>query len=163
MKNKKLFFFDLVSITILFSLDRLSKILILHEYQIDRNFNIEITKFLNFNLVWNEGIAFGLLANNNDIIYNLITFIIIIIILILFYLSLIEKTKKRYFFILICSGGLGNLYDRLSFGAVIDFIDIHFKNFHWFIFNVADIMVTIGVSSLILIEFFLSKNVSRNK
>tara|TARA_B100000963_G_C22312052_1_gene530495 strand:- start:420 stop:656 length:237 start_codon:yes stop_codon:yes gene_type:complete len=64
---------------------------------------------------------------------------------------------KKYSLILILGGALGNLYDRILFSAVPDFIDFHIGDFHWFVFNVADIFISIGVIIMILSEFMVTK------
>ncbi|WP_440937862.1 signal peptidase II [Candidatus Pelagibacter sp.] len=155
MKVKKIFIFNLISLFFLFSLDRLSKFYILQQNNLKPNFNIEVTSFLDFNLVWNQGIAFGLLAFDDILIYNFISFIIALVITFLIILSFREESFRRYVYLLICGGALGNFYDRVVYGAVVDFIDFNYNNFHWFIFNVADIMITVGVLILILSEFLI--------
>ena len=64
---------------------------------------------------------------------------------------------KKYSLLMILGGALGNLYDRISFQAVPDFIDFHIGNFHWFIFNVSDIFISVGVFSLIFLELVDNK------
>lgn len=155
MKVKKIFIINLISLFFLFSLDRLSKFYILQQNNLKPNFNIEVTSFLDFNLVWNQGIAFGLLAFDDVLIYNFISFIIALVITFLIILSFREESFRRYVYLLICGGALGNFYDRVVYGAVVDFIDFNYNNFHWFIFNVADIMITVGVLILILSEFLI--------
>ena len=162
MNYKKIFVFDFIIILSLFLLDRISKILILNHSKIYPNFIIEVNSFLDFNLIWNNGIAFGLLAFEKNYLYHIISILIFLVIIFLYILSLREKTKKKYFYLLICGGAVGNLHDRISYGAVIDFIDLNYKNFHWFIFNVADIMITVGIFALILTEFFF-KNENKIK
>jgi signal peptidase II len=125
----------------------------------DQNFNLEIflTSFLNISLIWNEGVAFGLLSFQNDFFYNLITILISLIILILMFLTFRTNRLKKYSYIGIIGGALGNLFDRITYRAVPDFIDFHFNGFHWFIFNIADIFITLGVICLIYDEVFLQK------
>ena len=121
--------------------------------------NIRLTSFLDLNLIWNEGIAFGLFSFDQKLYYNFLTFFIIVITLIIFWM--ITKTKKieKFAFMMIFGGSLGNVFDRLLYKAVPDFIDFHIKNFHWFIFNVADIFITIGVIILIYHELFLKNKI----
>ena len=140
-------------IFLIFLLDRVSKTYVI--YLNDKLLGIEIlsSKFLNIRLIWNEGIAFGLLSFNDKIIYNLLTFIIFIIILIIFFMVLKSYGLKKYSLLMILGGALGNVYDRIFYGAVPDFIDFHVGNFHWFIFNVADIFITLGVIFMIFLEF----------
>ena len=136
----------------IFLLDRLSKIYVIF---LDNKFfgsQIFSSKFLNISLIWNEGIAFGLLSFNEKIFYNLLTFIILVIILIIFFMVLKSYGLKKYSLLMILGGALGNVYDRIFYGAVPDFIDFHIGNFHWFIFNVADIFITLGVIFMIIIE-----------
>ena len=149
---KKNLFISSSFIFLIFLLDRVSKTYVI--YLNDKLLGIEIlsSKFLNIRLIWNEGIAFGLLSFNDKIIYNLLTFIIFIIILIIFFMVLKSYGLKKYSLLMILGGALGNVYDRLFYGAVPDFIDFHVGNFHWFIFNVADIFITLGVIFMIIIE-----------
>ena len=153
IKNlRKNFLTNLFLVFLIFSFDRLSKIYVIY---IDNKFSgseIFSSKFLNISLIWNEGIAFGLLSFNVIIFYNLLTFIILIIILIIFFMVLKSNGLKKYSLLMILGGALGNVYDRIFYGAVPDFIDFHIGNFHWFIFNVADIFITLGVIFMIIIE-----------
>ena len=149
---KKNLFISSSFIFLIFLLDRVSKTYVI--YLNDKLLGIEIlsSKFLNIGLIWNEGIAFGLLSFNDKIIYNLLTFIIFIIILIIFFMVLKSYGLKKYSLLMILGGAIGNVYDRIFYGAVPDFIDFHIGNFHWFIFNVADIFITLGVIFMIIIE-----------
>ena len=156
MKSKKiiigifLFFF-------VFILDRISKILVLNIAEHTTEVDIYINSFLSLYLVWNKGIGFGLLSFSEEAIYNSITFLIILINLAIIYLIYIEKGKKIYFLIMILGGSFGNLFDRIYYNAVPDFIDLNYKGFHWFIFNVADIFITVGIICLILSEIIKYK------
>ena len=152
-KNKNKFFISLIIISSLFIVDRLTKLLILNFSENHQNFNIEINNYLNFIIVWNEGIGFGLLSSNSNIIYNIVTVLIVIINIIIFYLMINSQGLKFYSFLLILGGALGNLFDRIYYSAVPDFIDLNYNDFHWFIFNVADIFITVGIICLICAEF----------
>ena len=156
---KKYIFFIFIFILVFFT-DRLSKIYILNLAEINNPLDLEITPFLNFYLIWNKGIAFGLFSFDQNIIYNLITFLIVFITVIILIIAIKSKDYKAYFFISIFSGSVGNLYDRLYYSAVPDFIDFHLNDFHWFIFNVADIFISFGVICLIFVEIFLKKEVN---
>ena len=158
---KKNLFISSSFIFLIFLLDRVSKTYVI--YLNDKLLGIEIlsSKFLNIHLIWNEGIAFGLLSFNDKIIYNLLTFIIFIIILIIFFMVLKSYGLKKYSLLMILGGAIGNVYDRIFYGAVPDFIDFHIGNFHWFIFNVADIFITLGVIFMIIIE--ITGNNKNNK
>ena len=148
----KSFIISTILVFSIFLLDRLSKIYVI--FLDNKFFGSEIfsSKFLNISLIWNEGIAFGLLSFNEKIFYNLLTFIILVIILIIFFMALKSYGFKKYSLLMILGGALGNIYDRIFYGAVPDFIDFHIGNFHWFIFNVADIFITFGVIFMIIIE-----------
>ena len=148
---------NLLILILIFFIDRLTKIYILNLAEIENSVDIYITPYLNLYLVWNKGIAFGLFSMNESIFYNLITFIIGIIILIIFYMIFKKKNIQRYVLLLIAGGAMGNFYDRLIYTAVPDFIDLHFYGYHWFVFNIADIFISLGVFCLILDELFFYK------
>ena len=146
---------------LIFFFDRLTKIYILNLAESGNNVNIYLNEYINFYLIWNEGIAFGLLSSGENNFYNFITTIIIIINFIILYLIFKTKDYRSYFLLMIISGSSGNLFDRLYYKAVPDFIDLHIGNFHWFIFNVADIFISTGVLCLILVEIFFNKNLTK--
>ena len=148
-KNKNKFFISLIIISSLFIIDRITKLIILNFSENNQNFNIEINNYLNFIIVWNEGIGFGLLSYDSSLIYNIVTVLIAII----FYLMVNSQGLRFYSFLLILGGALGNLFDRIYYSAVPDFIDLNYNDFHWFIFNVADIFITVGIICLICAEF----------
>ena len=155
MLKKKLIIFYIAST--IFILDRSSKYFILDLSSTDEKFNIPITSFLNFNLVWNSGIAFGLLSFNEQFYYNIITLIIIIITLVILFFAIKSNGVEKIGFSMILGGSLGNIFDRLYYTAVVDFIDLHINNIHWFIFNIADIFITTGVLILIIFEILKKK------
>tara|TARA_B100001765_G_scaffold54265_1_gene32063 strand:- start:118 stop:621 length:504 start_codon:yes stop_codon:yes gene_type:complete len=149
--NKKIIISILI-IFFIFLLDRITKILILNIAEETGEVDIYINSFFNLYLVWNKGIGFGLLSFDQEHIYNSITILIILINFIIIYLIYLEKGIKTYFLLAILSGSLGNLFDRIYYNAVPDFMDLNYKGFHWFIFNVADIFITLGIICLILAE-----------
>ena len=153
-KKNKIFLLNLFIVTIIFLIDRLSKLYVINLYEDISNQQIFLTSFLNVYLIWNEGIAFGLLSFENKSIYNIITLLIIIINLVIIYVLFKLNDIRKYFFLLILGGSLGNLFDRLIYNAVPDFIDFHIGDLHWFIFNPADIFISIGAICLIFDEFF---------
>ena len=155
--NYKKYIIYLLIFTIIFALDRITKIYILHLAEINNTLDIYITSFLNLYLIWNKGIAFGLLSFDKNIVYNFITFFIAFVTLIILIIALKSSDLKGYLFMIIFSGSIGNLFDRLYFSAVPDFIDFHINDFHWFIFNVADIFISLGVICLIFVEIFFKK------
>ena len=146
----------------IFLLDRVTKIYIIRLAELENVVDIYITSYLNLYLIWNKGIAFGFLSFDNSTVYNLITMIIIIIIFIIMLLIHKSRDKTVYFLLFILGGAIGNLFDRIYYSSVPDFIDFHINGFHWFIFNVADIFVSIGVLCLILAEIFFNKK-SKNE
>ena len=145
--------------TIIFVLDRLSKYFILEASNPVEKFNVSVTSFLDLNLVWNSGIAFGLFSFEEQFYYNLITLIIIIITFMILFFAIKSSGIEKIGFSMIFGGSLGNIFDRLYYRAVIDFIDIHINNIHWFIFNIADIFICLGVITLIIMEFFSRKRI----
>lgn len=156
LNKKKIYLF--VFILILFSVDRISKILILKNFLNKSLSEIYFNSFLNFSLVWNSGIGFGILQIEPNIFYSIISIIITIINLILIYWMLTSPNYLESIFISIILGGsLGNLFDRYYYSSVPDFIDLHYESFHWFTFNIADIFITIGIIGLIIIDLFKIK------
>ena len=156
MKIKKI----LLNIFIIFGIfliDRYFKIYILKLAELENEVDIYINAYLNFYLIWNKGIAFGLFSFEQNFIYHAISIIIFIIIIIIIFMIIKSDGLKKYSLISILGGALGNFFDRIYYSAVPDFIDLHFNDFHWFIFNVADIFITIGVICLILDELFFYK------
>ena len=150
-----------ISLTLLiFLIDRISKIYVIN---LDKNFSgseIFSSKFLNIYLIWNEGIAFGLFSSNENNIYNILTLFIIFVIIIIFYMITQSQGLQKYSLLMILGGALGNVFDRILYKSVPDFIDFHINEFHWFIFNVADIFITIGIILLILAELMSYKKVN---
>ena len=159
----KNFLINLSLVLIIFLFDRFSKIYVIY---LDKQYlgsEIFASKFLNIYLVWNEGVAFGLLSFDQKNLYNLLTILIFIIIFLI--IIMIKKSSgfKKISLIMIFGGALGNVFDRIIYRAVPDFIDFHVGNFHWFIFNVADIFISLGVIFMILSEFFVNKIESHEK
>ena len=156
-KNYKKILLNLLALIFIFALDRISKLYIIKLAEINNSVDIYLSSYLNLNLIWNKGIAFGMLSFDESIIYNFITILIIIVNLIILIMIVRSNDIKCYFLIFILGGSMGNLFDRLYYYAVPDFIDFHINHFHWFIFNVADIFISLGVICLIFVELFLNK------
>jgi len=146
-------YINLLIIFFIFCLDRISKKYVIYLNEQNLSQELFVSKYLNINLIWNEGIAFGLLSFEQSSFYNFLTIFIAFIIFIILYMVIKTDGLKRYSLLIIIGGALGNLYDRAIFFAVPDFIDFHVGNFHWFTFNVADIFISLGVFFMILIEF----------
>jgi len=161
--NIKKFIFYFLIISIVFVLDRVSKIYVINYFENTLDTEIYLSNFLNIILVWNEGIGFGLLSFQDSGIYNFITLIIILINLIIIYFIYKYKDIRSFLLTLVLGGSLGNLFDRIAFSAVPDFIDFNYNNFHWFIFNIADIFITIGVICLIFVELILNNKNLKNE
>ena len=143
-----------VVISIIFFLDRYTKLFIINNFTENKYY---LNNYINLDLVWNTGIGFGLLQVESSFVYNLISFLIGIVILILIFVSLYSKKFEKVIFALIAGGAFGNFYDRITYKAVPDFIDIHYGNFHWFTFNVADIFITFGIIIYLVKEALIKK------
>jgi len=150
---------NLTFILSIFLIDRLTKFFFINMEKKFGEVTIEATTFLNFNLIWNDGIAFGLFSFDQKIYYNLMTLIIVLITFVIFVMILKTQKIEKFAFMMIFGGSLGNIFDRLYYSSVPDFLDIHINNFHWFIFNVADIFICLGVILLIYMEIFLRKKI----
>ena len=161
LKNiKKSLLINLTIIFLIFLLDRISKIYFIN---LDKKFlgsEIFSSKFLNVNLIWNKGIAFGLFSFDETYFYNTLTWIILVIILIILFMLKKSEGIKKYSLLMISGGALGNFFDRLYYKAVPDFLDLHIGNFHWFIFNVSDIFITCGIIIMIILEFTDKKKIN---
>jgi signal peptidase II len=136
----------------IFSLDRISKIEIINNFSETTYF---VNNFINFDLIWNTGIGFGLFSSDTSLFYNSITILIGLVILILFYIAFTTENLERLIYSIIIGGAFGNFYDRLVYNAVPDFIDLHYGDFHWFTFNVADIFITLGIITFLMKNFFV--------
>ena len=159
---KKNYYFDILILFLIFIFDRFSKIYVIYLSEKNNYSQIFSSKFLDIHLIWNEGIAFGLLSFSETYFYNLISTIIAIIIFILFLMIIRGKGLKKLLLISILGGAIGNFYDRMVYKAVPDFIDFHINDFHWFIFNIADIFISIGVFFMILYEI-IDNNSEKNE
>ena len=158
VKSKKIFIY-IALVLLVFALDRISKSIILNILDDTGKVDIYVNSFFSLFLVWNKGIGFGLFSFDKSSIYNGISLIILIINFIIIYLIYIEKTPKTYFLAIILGGSIGNLFDRYYYTAVPDFIDLNYNGYHWFIFNVADIFITLGIICLIFAEFLNYKKI----
>ena len=153
LKNlNKNFLINVFLISLIFLLDRISKIYVINLNQKLLGSEIFSSNYLNISLIWNEGIAFGLFSFSQTILYDLLTLFISLVIIIILIMLIKSNDLRKYPLLMILGGAIGNLYDRVFYKAVPDFIDVHVNNFHWFIFNVADIFISIGVIFMILIE-----------
>ena len=158
--KKIIIYFGIV--LIIFLADRISKLYILSVLENSGDVDIYINSYINLILAWNSGIGFGLLSFDKSVIYNTITILIIIINLIILYLIIKSDKIRSYLFVIILGGSIGNLFDRIYYSAVPDFIDISYKGYHWFIFNVADVFISIGVICLIIVELMNYKKSDEN-
>ena len=155
--NFKKILFNFTIISLIFFIDRISKNYILKIAEQESLVDIYINSYLNFYLIWNKGIAFGLFSFDQNLIYNFVTLIIVVISLVIIILIIKTNGIERYSFTLVFGGAISNLYDRIYYKAVPDFIDFHIAEYHWFVFNMADIFITLGIASIILTEV-LKKN-----
>ena len=145
-----------------FIFDRATKIYLINLQNSGVDIDFYISPFLNFYLVWNTGIGFGLIAMDASIYYHILTLIIVIVNIALMYFLIKSKAIYAYLIALVVGGSLGNLLDRIYYYAVPDFIDLHFGNYHWYIFNVADIFITVGIIGLLFVEFMKKEKISKN-
>ena len=154
--NLKKFLLNLIIILVIFFTDRISKVYIINKVELNNTVDIYLNSYLNFYLIWNKGIAFGLFSFKEQYIYNIMTFVIVTITIVL--LIMISKTNgfKKYSLLIVFGGSIGNIFDRIYYSAVPDFIDFHIKDFHWFVFNVADMFITLGIICLIFDEIFIN-------
>jgi len=150
--NFKKILFNFTIISLIFFIDRISKNYILKIAEQESSVDIYINSYLNFYLIWNKGIAFGLFSFDQNLIYNFVTLIIVVISFVIIILVIKTNGIERYSFTLVFGGAISNLYDRIYYKAVPDFIDFHIAEYHWFVFNMADIFITLGIVSIILIE-----------
>ena len=149
-------------IFIVFFIDRATKMYLIDLQTTGTDIDFYIFSFLNFYLVWNTGIGFGLASMEANIYYHILTAIIVIINIALIYFLIKYKGVYSYLLALIIGGSLGNLFDRIYYHAVPDFIDLHLANYHWFIFNVADIFISVGIIGLLFIEVAKKEKISKN-
>ena len=153
--SSKKFFFNSIIIFLIFILDRVTKLYIIYLDKINNSTEIFLSKYLNIYLIWNQGIAFGLFSFDEKKFYNYLTITILTIVVVILFMLFKSKGIKKYGLLMIFGGALGNIFDRIYYQAVPDFIDLHINNFHWFIFNIADIFITLGVFLMILSEFIV--------
>ncbi|MBD1152551.1 signal peptidase II [Pelagibacterales bacterium SAG-MED22] len=156
------FYVNLTIILSIFILDRLTKLYVVYLDKINSGSEIYLSKYLNIYLIWNEGIAFGLFSFDEKNLYNYLTILILIIVVFLLFWIIKSNGIQKYALSMIFGGALGNLFDRILYRAVPDFIDLHINNFHWFIFNIADIFITIGVFLMIFSEFIVKGRNEKN-
>ena len=149
-------------ILFLFAIDRMVKIYLINLQFNGTEIDFYISSFLNIYLVWNTGIGFGLAAVESGIYYHIITTIIVFVNIALLYFLLKSKGIYGYLLAMIIGGALGNLFDRIYYYAVPDFIDFHWGNYHWFVFNLADIFITVGIIGLIVVEILKKEKFSKD-
>ena len=155
--NLKKYFIDFSIIFLIFLFDRVTKILVINSLNSNSEISYQLNSYIDLNLIWNSGIAFGLLSFDEIKYYNLLTIIIILVTAVIFWMIIKTEGIEKIGFMMIFGGSLGNIFDRIYYSSVPDFIDIHINNFHWFIFNVADIFISLGIILLICLEFYLKK------
>ncbi len=152
----------IVIVLLIFALDRIVKNYFIGLQNQGIEVDFYINSFLNIYLVWNTGIGFGLISMESNIYYHILTIIIVLVNVVLIYFLIKSKGMYIYLFSLIVGGALGNLFDRVYYYAVPDFFDLHFQNYHWFIFNIADISISVGIIGLVLVELIKKEKISKN-
>ncbi len=150
LKKENIYFSAII--IIIFSFDRISKLEIINKFNQSSYY---VNDFINLDLIWNTGIGFGIFSTDSNLLYNLISFTIGSVIIILMYAFIVSKKIDKLIYSIIIGGALGNFYDRILYKAVPDFIDLHYGNFHWFTFNLADIFITMGILIFITRSFFV--------
>lgn len=158
IKLKKIDLFSFLIVLVIFGIDRYSKVYVIDLIQSTEK-EIFLYDFLNLTLNWNTGIAFGLLSSNANLFYHFVSALILLIIIYLIYLMVVSDNSGKIIVSFIIGGAVGNLYDRLTYFAVPDFIDFHIENYHWFTFNFADIFISLGIFGMILKEFIFKKKI----
>ena len=149
--------------------DQITKLFVIYYFEIDvdrlnSTILFPINEYLNFYVIWNKGFAFGLFQNDINLVNNIYMILILIVIIILCIYAIQINRKAYYFsFSLIIGGAIGNLIDRFSYNAVLDFIDLHYNNFHWYVFNIADITITAGCILTIILEIFFKEKENKNE
>ena len=159
----KNFYISFIFIFSIFLLDRITKLYVIHLDEKSNSVELFSFKYLNIRLIWNEGIAFGLLSFDKNYLYNILSLVIFLVILVILFMIVKNERFKKYSLIMIFGGALGNFYDRIFYKAVPDFIDFHIGDFHWFIFNVADIFISAGVILMILYEIIDNNRLNINE
>ena len=158
IKLQKIDLYSFIVALLIFAMDRLSKIYVIELIQSHER-EIFLYDFLNLTLNWNTGIAFGLLSSNAGLFYHLVSALILLIIIYLIYLMVISDNSGKIILSFIIGGAAGNLYDRLNYFAVPDFIDFHIENYHWFTFNIADVFISLGIFGMVIKEFIFKKKI----
>ena len=156
-KLSKNFYISSIIVILIFVLDRISKLYVIYLSEKANASEVFSSKYLNINLIWNEGIAYGLFSFEKNYLYNFLTLIILLVLLTILLMLIKSNGIGKYSFLMILGGAIGNVYDRILYKGVPDFIDFHIGDFHWFIFNVADIFITVGILFMILIELTAKK------
>jgi signal peptidase II len=159
----KNFYISFISVVSIFLLDRFSKLFVIYLDEKNNGSELFFSKFLNIHLIWNDGIAFGLFSFQESYLYNILTVIILSVIIVIFFMIVKNQGLKKYSLIMIFGGALGNFYDRIFYKGVPDFIDFHVEDYHWFIFNVADIFISIGVILMIFFELIDNSRKNNNE
>ena len=142
----------------LVSLDQLSKFLVTSYLNLGES--IRVLPFLDFTLVYNLGIAFSMFNQGGNYSRWILVFLVLILVVYLLFLLLSKPINRQWEFpalLLIVSGGIGNLVDRVFLGYVIDFIHLNYMSYSFYVFNIADSLITLGVIYYLSYFFFIEK------
>lgn len=137
---------------LLLAADQASKWYLLHDYNIAERAPVVITSFFNLVMVWNPGVSFGMLAEQ-DARWFLTGLALGISMILLFWLWRTHERMLPWALALIISGAVGNAIDRIQYGAVADFFDVHISGYHWPAFNIADSAIVCGALLMLLLQF----------
>ena len=162
MNINRRFIHGIIHAVVVIMLDQWSKIAVLHYMDQHNHTGINLSSFLTITLVWNKGISFGLFSNNA---HSVAIFTVISLTIVGFLLYQLWKIPQHIIAIhglgLIIGGAIGNVIDRIRFGAVVDFIDAHIADYHWPAFNVADSAICLGVFLLCLDSFLKTDDITK--
>lgn len=143
------------------TLDQIHKITMLNIYGYETGLLVKVTDFFNLVMVWNRGVSFGMFGGAE---YSNLIFCLISSAVSLFLIFFAYKTPDKVESILmsiIAGGAIGNILDRIFYGAVADFFDFHINNYHWPAFNIADSFITVATISLMFYLIFIKKEIDK--
>lgn len=147
-----------------FAADLLCKTWMIHVYDIQSRGRVEVTSYFDLVMLWNPGISFGQLPQDSAFgRYAIISLSIVVITALYFWMSQAASRLIAVSIALVIGGALGNLFDRIVYGAVADFFSFHYAGYYWYVFNIADAAITIGVIGLVVDWIFAPSHTKVSK
>jgi len=143
------FKFGILVSALLFVADQISKYWILNGLNLPELGTVALLPFLNFTMVWNEGISMSLPVGDWLGRWGLVVLTVLISLWLLNWLRTSEKRFEAFALALILGGAIGNIIDRIIYGAVVDFVHLHAGGYNFYVFNVADSAITVGAILLL--------------